>query len=37
MTKWTGQGACLHGIDGPRALALREERTAEMLDGLAAI
>jgi hypothetical protein len=35
MAKWTEQGACLDGIDGPQAPALREEGTAEMLDGLA--
>jgi hypothetical protein len=33
--KWTEQGAYLDGIDGPQAPALREEGTAEMLDGLA--
>ena len=32
---WTEQGAYLDGIDGPRAPALREEGTTEMLDGLA--
>ncbi|MHB1592902.1 MAG: SRPBCC family protein [Streptosporangiaceae bacterium] len=31
---WTEQGAYLDGIDGPQASALREEGTAEMLDGL---
>lgn len=31
---WTEQGAYLDGIDGPRAPTLREEGTAEMLDGL---
>jgi hypothetical protein len=29
-------GRHLEGIDGPQAPALREEGTAEMLDGLAA-
>jgi hypothetical protein len=33
--KWTEQGAYLDGIDGPQAPALREEGTAEMLDGVA--
>jgi uncharacterized protein YndB with AHSA1/START domain len=32
---WTEQGAYLDGIDGPQAPALRQEGTAEMLDGLA--
>jgi uncharacterized protein YndB with AHSA1/START domain len=32
---WTEQGAYLDGIDGAGAPALREEGTAEMLDGLA--
>ena len=32
---WTEQGAYLDGIDGPQAPSLREEGTAEMLDGLA--
>ena len=32
---WTEQGAYLDGIDGAQAPALREEGTAEMLDGLA--
>ena len=31
---WTEQGAYLDGIDGTQASALREEGTAEMLDGL---
>ncbi len=31
---WTEQGAYLDGIDGPEAPALRQEGTAEMLDGL---
>jgi uncharacterized protein YndB with AHSA1/START domain len=31
---WTEQGTYLDGIDGPQASALREEGTAEMLDGL---
>jgi uncharacterized protein YndB with AHSA1/START domain len=31
---WTEQGAYLDGIDGPHAPELREEGTAEMLDGL---
>jgi uncharacterized protein YndB with AHSA1/START domain len=31
----TEQGAYLDGIDGPEAPSLREEGTAEMLDGLA--
>ena len=31
----TEQGAYLDGIDGPQAPSLREEGTAEMLDGLA--
>ena len=31
---WTEQGAYLDGFDGPQAPALREEGTAEMLDGL---
>jgi uncharacterized protein YndB with AHSA1/START domain len=31
---WTEQGAYLDGIDGPSAPRLREEGTAEMLDGL---
>jgi len=31
---WTEQGAYLDGIDGPEAPRLREEGTAEMLDGL---
>jgi hypothetical protein len=32
---WTEQDAYLDGIDGPQAPRLREEGTAEMLDGLA--
>jgi len=32
---WTEHGAYLDGIDGVQAPALREEGTAEMLDGLA--
>ena len=32
---WTEQGVYLDGIDGPQAPALRQEGTAEMLDGLA--
>ena len=32
---WTEQGAYLDGIDGPQAPSLREQGTAEMLDGLA--
>ena len=32
---WTEQGTYLDGIDGPEASALRQEGTAEMLDGLA--
>jgi uncharacterized protein YndB with AHSA1/START domain len=32
---WTEQGAYLDGFDGARAPRLREEGTAEMLDGLA--
>ena len=31
---WTEQGAYLDGIDGAQASALRQEGTAEMLDGL---
>jgi uncharacterized protein YndB with AHSA1/START domain len=31
---WTEQGCYLDGIDGPQASALRQEGTAEMLDGL---
>ena len=31
---WTEQGAYLDGIDGPQASSLREQGTAEMLDGL---
>ncbi len=31
---WTEQGTYLDGIDGPAAPALRQEGTAEMLDGL---
>jgi len=31
---WTEQGAYLDGINGPQAPAMREEGTAEMLDGL---
>ncbi|HEY2689695.1 MAG TPA: SRPBCC family protein [Streptosporangiaceae bacterium] len=31
---WTEQGAYLDGIDGAQAPALRQEGTAEMLDGL---
>jgi uncharacterized protein YndB with AHSA1/START domain len=31
---WTEQGAYLDGFDGPQAPSLREEGTAEMLDGL---
>jgi dihydrofolate reductase len=30
MTKWTEQGTCPDGIDGPQVPALREEGTAEM-------
>jgi hypothetical protein len=37
MTKWAEQGACLDGIDGPQAPALRKEGTTEMLDGLPAV
>lgn len=32
---WTEQGAYLDGFDGPEAPQLRQEGTAEMLDGLA--